>query len=46
MRQQPAQFNVLPDKSGVPVETMRLNFWSHPNAANARPDIVSFFGST
>jgi hypothetical protein len=22
----PAQFNVLPDKSGVPAETMRLDF--------------------
>jgi TolA-binding protein len=27
-----AQFNVLPDKSGVPAETMRPDFWQHQDA--------------
>jgi hypothetical protein len=25
----PAQFNILPDKSGVPAEMMRLDFLKH-----------------
>jgi len=29
---EPAPFNVLPDKSGVPAETMRLDFLRHQGA--------------
>jgi hypothetical protein len=32
----PAQFNVLPDKSGVPVETMRLDFLQYQGAPDDR----------
>ena len=30
----PAQFNILPDKSGVPAETMRLDFLQYQGAPN------------
>jgi hypothetical protein len=36
MRQRPARFNVLPDKSGVPAETMRLNFSQYQGTPGAR----------
>jgi len=31
-RSKPAQFNILPDASGVPVETMRLDFLRYQGA--------------
>jgi hypothetical protein len=37
---EPAQFNILPDKSGVPAETMRLDFLQHQGAPKQdRPGI-------
>jgi hypothetical protein len=34
MRQRHARFNVLPDKSGVPAATMRLDFSQYQGAPN------------
>jgi hypothetical protein len=34
---EPAQFNILPDKSGVPAETMRLDFLQYQGAPQDEP---------